>query len=111
MRKDIDLLNHMMEDINDIMEFTDSVTYDDFIHSALLKKAISMSLINIGELSKMLSPSFKNDHKNVPWKNIAGLRDVTAHKYHTLNLDVVWAVAVQEIPKLKQTIESFLSKV
>ncbi len=67
----------------------------------MVRKAVCMSLINIGELTKSLSQSYKAEHSQIPWKNISGLRDITAHKYHTMNLDVVWAVATIEIPKLK----------
>lgn len=67
-----------------------------------------MSLINSGELTKALSTTFKNENKSIPWKNISGLRDVTAHKYHTLNLDVIWSVATIEIPKLKKFITDYL---
>lgn len=106
MKKDIDVIKHMAEDILDIQEFTKEIDFSTFESSHLIRKAVCMSLINIGELTKSLSPSFKTTHKNIPWKNIAGLRDVTAHKYHTLNLDVIWAVVTIEIPKLNDFIKS-----
>jgi len=63
-----------------------------------------MSLINIGELTKSISSAFKTENKQIPWKNISGLRDITAHKYHTLNLDIVWSVVKNDIPTLKDFI-------
>lgn len=109
MKKDIDIIKHMDEDVFDIMSFTTNQNIISFSDSPLLRKAVCMSLINIGELTKSLSSSFKKEHSEIPWKNIAGLRDVTAHKYHTLNLDVIWAVATIEIPKLKKFIDEILS--
>jgi len=58
----------------------------------MVRKAVCMSLINIVELTKSLSTTFKYENKQIPWKNIAGLMDITAHKYHTLNLDIIWSV-------------------
>ena len=108
MKKNIDVLKHMLEDIVDIETFVEGIDFDSFVKDHLVRKAVCMSLINIGELTKSLSASFRADHKEIPWKNISGLRDVTAHKYHTLNLDVVWAVVINEIPKLHVFIEKEL---
>lgn len=108
--KNIDILRHMKEDIEDIQQFVSNCSFEDFIQNKIVKKAVCMSLINIGELSKSLSSTYRSEHKEIPWKNIAGLRDVTAHKYHTLNLDIVWAVVTIEIPKLEAFIDNQLEK-
>ena len=56
-------------------------------------------LIDIGSLtSGLIFVELKG------WKSIAGLRDITAHKYHSLNLDVVWSVVENDIPKLREFI-------
>ncbi|WP_170829269.1 HepT-like ribonuclease domain-containing protein [Acidaminobacter hydrogenoformans] len=94
----------MKEDIDDILNFSVGLDFKHFTTDPLSRKAICMSLINIGELTKSLSASYKAKYKEVPWKLIAGLRDVTAHKYHTLNLDVIWSVVTIEIPKLDEFI-------
>ena len=108
MKKDIDILKHMEEDVIDILNFIVDYNLESFSKNPLVRKAVCMSLINIGELTKALSTTFKNENKSIPWKNISGLRDVTAHKYHTLNLDVIWSVATIEIPKLKEFITDYL---
>lgn len=104
--KNIDVLRHMLEDVDDILNFIKDTDFEKFKSDHLVRKAVCMSLINIGELTKSLSSSYKIEHSQIPWKNISGLRDITAHKYHTLNLDVVWAVATIEIPKLKAFLSS-----
>ncbi len=108
--KNIDILLHMLEDVDDILNFINDSDFERFKSDHLVRKAVCMSLINIGELTKALSASYKAEHNQIPWKNISGLRDITAHKYHTLNLDVVWAVATIEIPKLKTFLNSSLQK-
>lgn len=50
------------------------------------KRAVCMTLINIGELVKNPTTEFKSAHCNIPWRNIAGLRDITAHQYQTLKM-------------------------
>jgi uncharacterized protein with HEPN domain len=106
MKRDIELLKHISTDINDILLYTTDLNFDDFISNSMVRKAVCMSLINIGELTKNLSPAFKAKHKQIPWKSISGLRDITAHKYHTLNLDIVWSVVINDIPKLNEFISN-----
>ena len=60
-----------------------------------------MTLINIGELVKNLTDEFKENFDFVPWKSIAGMRDVAAHKYQTLKMGDVWITIEKDIPKLK----------
>jgi len=67
-----------------------------------------MTLINIGELVKNLSDVFRNEHKHIPWKEIAGFRDVAAHGYFTLRMDDVWVYASLELPKLAEEIREIL---
>jgi uncharacterized protein with HEPN domain len=109
MNRNVSLLNHILEDINDIQEYITGLSYVEFVNNTLIRKAACMSLINIGELTKALSTDFKNNNKQIAWKDITGLRDITAHKYHSLNLDIIWAVLVNDIPVLKEFIENELS--
>jgi len=110
MKKDNDILLHMLDDIKDIKNFTKSLDFNTFVSSALQRKAVCMSLLNIGELAKALSPAFKAENDNIPWKNISGLRDITAHKYHTLNLDIIWSVVKSDIPILEAFFKKALKK-
>lgn len=97
----------MLDDITDIINFTRGMDFDTFVSSVLVRKAVCMSLINIGELAKALSSDFKAKYNKIQWKNISGLRDITAHKYHTLNLDIIWSVVKSDIPVL----EAFIKKI
>jgi uncharacterized protein with HEPN domain len=67
-------------------------------------RACAMTLINIGELVKNLTEEVRLANKDIPWKAIAGMRDITAHKYQTLNMGDVWVTIVDEIPKVKEKI-------
>lgn len=110
MKRDNSILLHMLDDITDIENFTKDIDFDTFVSSTLVRKAVCMSLINIGELAKSLSPTFKAENGNIPWKNISGLRDITAHKYHTLNLDIIWSVVKCDIPVLEAFVKKALNK-
>jgi len=73
-------------------------------------RAVCTTLINIGELVKNLTDDFRNTNKQIPWKDLAGLRDVTAHGYFTLRMPDIWIYASQELPPyimiIKQTLDN-----
>ena len=75
------LLKHMQEDAQDILSFIEGSSYMYFSQSHLLLKAVSMSLLNIGELARELSDSVKVHYSAIPWRSIIGLRNRSAHGY------------------------------
>lgn len=73
------LLKHMREDVQDILSFINGSSNKDFSQSHLLLKAVSMSLLNIGELARELSDSVKEHYSVIPWRSIIGLRNRSAY--------------------------------
>ena len=74
----------------------------------MLMRAVGMTVINIGELVKNLSDETRLAFPHIPWKAIAGFRDVAAHKYQTLRMEDVYETVVTDYPTLKQQIEQIL---
>jgi len=72
------------------------------------QSAILYQAIIVGEATKRLSSNFRNTHPNVPWKDIAGMRDILAHQYDRLNLDTLWDVIQNDIPELIELITPLL---
>jgi len=69
-----------------------------------------MTLINIGELVKNLSMDFRQAYPHIPWKEMAGLRDVTAHGYFTLRMPDVWIYATEGLPLHAMQIKEILDR-
>lgn len=69
-----------------------------------------MTAINIGELVKNLTAEFRTENNHVAWKNIAGLRDIAAHKYATLDMNQVYVIVIEKFPELKVQIEKILEE-
>ena len=76
----------------------------------MVRKAVCMSLINIGELVKTLPDDFREGYSEIPWKQMAGLRDLAAHKYHRLDFSAIWNVAVNRIPELLNFIDRYFDQ-
>ncbi len=82
--------------------------FKEFEKDELLRRAICMTVINIGELVKGLSSEFRLQHTDIPWKHIAGFRDIAAHKYHTLDINAVYNTVILDFPELDKSINKIL---
>lgn len=67
-----------------------------------------MPILQIGELSKMLSVEFLNEYTKIPWKMIMRMRDIVAHHYGSLDYEIVWNTSVSDIPELYLGIKEIL---
>ena len=79
-----------------------------FLQDERTISAVCITLINNGELVKNITQELKDEHREIPWRAIAGMRDVTAHKYQTLRMEDVYRTCVEDIPAFKKQIETLL---
>lgn len=70
--------------------------------------AIIRRITIIGEATKRLSQEFRSQHPTIPWKQIAGMRDVLSHDYDEIDLDEVWIVISQNLPQLLTYIQPLI---
>lgn len=70
--------------------------------------AILYRIAVIGEAVKRISPAFRAQHPQVPWRKIAGMRDIVLHQYDRVNLDLVWSVIETQLPQLLDTLTPLL---
>lgn len=77
------------------------INLDEFLADDKLKRAAAMIVINIGELVKNVTDETRKAHANIPWKAIAGMRDIAAHKYQTLRMEDVYHTVRVDFPVLK----------
>lgn len=101
-------LNHILNEVNYLLDSSQNVSEEQFMHDMTLQRAFSRSLEIIGEAAKNLPRDFTNDRKEVDWKSIAGLRDRLIHHYFGVDYEIVWDVVRNEIPKLKMQISNIL---
>ena len=79
-----------------------------FDESTTYQNAVSMCILQIGELVGHLSDEFKEVNSVIPWHKIRGMRNYVAHEYGTIDLDVVWYVATNSIQELKGFCHQYL---
>lgn len=100
--RDYQIILHIRKHCEDIVEFSKKCDYEIFCRDNLFFNAITMSLLQIGELAKNFSDEFISESKEIPWRNIKGLRDVVAHGYNSLDKEIIWNIAENEINKLNE---------
>lgn len=108
--RDRQICNKMLSEISVLRELLADISVESFLQDERTVRAVSMTLINIGELVKNLSFELKEAHKNIPWRAIAGMRDITAHKYQTLRKEDVYSTCIDDIPKFEQQLASLLQE-
>lgn len=82
------------------IEFLGNANQNEFNRDSKTQSAILHQLLLIGEAVKRLSEKFRDQYHSVPWKKIAGMRDVLIHQYDDVDLDEVWRTVRNELPGL-----------
>ena len=76
----------------------------------LLKNAIAMCVLQIGELVNSLSDEFKEEHSKMLWREIVSLRNRAAHAYISIDFEILWDVATSDVPELKAFCEESINE-
>ena len=82
----------------------------DFMRDERTARAVCMTLINIGELVKSLTLEFRDAHREIPWRAIAGMRDITAHKYQTLRKEDVFDTCETDLPVFEEQLRKVMDE-
>ena len=108
--EDVVIVKKMLKYCNDINSLlvrfdTDFERYKTDIS---FQYACNMCIIQIGELANRLSDEMKESSKNIPWRAIIGMRNLHAHDYENVDLEIVWNTLLEDIPVLKKDLEKLL---
>ena len=102
------IIYKVISEINIGCEMLGTSSLEEFVKDEKLKRAVSMTVINIGELIKNVTDDTRKEHLDIPWKAIAGMRDIAAHKYQTLRMEDVYNTAHMDFPVLKKQLEKLI---
>jgi uncharacterized protein with HEPN domain len=84
------------------------MTYEEFIKDRKTLNAVVRSIEIIGEASKNIPETMKAKYKELPWKQITGMRDKLIHAYFGIDAETLWKAVKENIPPLKQSIEKMI---
>ncbi len=107
-RRDEQIIKKILAEIQIVGELLQGFSEKQFMEDERTARAVCMTLINIGELIKNVTPELRERYREIPWRAVAGMRDVTAHKYQTLHKDDVFHTCAEDIPKLREQLAHIL---
>ena len=109
--RDRDIVEHILRYCNQVetahQDFGRSK--DRFIESTTYQNAISMCILQIGELVGRLTDDFKTANSDIPWHKIRGMRNYVAHEYGSIDFEIVWFASTKSIPELHTFCENHLA--
>lgn len=104
----LEYLDHILEEADYLIKTSDQLSYNEFVNDPTLTRAFIRSLEIIGEAVKKIPKEFRQKYPSVTWKDMAGMRDVLIHRYSHVDLELVWDVIQDDIPKLKKQIANII---
>lgn len=106
-----DYLNHMLEATQQACSYIEGMGKDDFLADKRTQQAVILNIVIIGETATKLlkdHETFLDQHPDVPWRNMKGMRNRIAHGYFDINLDVVWDTVQTALPQLLERLPAIL---
>lgn len=100
------LLDDIRRAIDKIAKYTSGLSKQSFISNEMVVDAVVRNLEVIGEAAKRLPESFQNKHPEIPWRQIAGLRNRIVHHYFGLDLEIVWNVISSDLKDLAKRLDN-----
>jgi uncharacterized protein with HEPN domain len=101
MKDDRIYIEHILQSIEKIQSYISGKDQETFSNDSITQDAVVRQLEIIGEATKRISKELRNKNSEVPWEDMAGMRDVLIHDYIDVDLNIVWKTASQSIPGLK----------
>ena len=98
----------IVEAIKLILQYSANQDFDALAANVEKQDAILRRITIIGEATKRLTQDFRAQHPNIPWKEMAGMRDVITHDYNEVDLSEVWTVICDDLPQLLSELETLM---
>jgi uncharacterized protein with HEPN domain len=94
-----------------ISDWTRGLTYEQFVDHPVEYHAVIRALTDIGEATKELPDEFRAENADVPWRELAGMRDIIVHRYFGVQDSYIWDAATDELPMIAGRVRIALDSV
>jgi uncharacterized protein with HEPN domain len=109
LKDDLFYVRHILDAVSKAESYCSSLSKAGFASNELVQDAVIRQLEIAGEAAKHVSPAFRKKHPEVPWKDMAGMRDKLIHDYFGVDIGAVWLTVREDLPKLRPSLERIVS--
>ncbi|MEO0249410.1 MAG: DUF86 domain-containing protein [candidate division WOR-3 bacterium] len=102
-------LKHILDAINQIVDYVRPIAYEGFVRNRMLQDAVVRQLEIIGEASRNVSADFQAQHSEIPWTQMIGMRNRIAHDYLNVDMEIVWDIVEHDLTSLEEQIKKILA--
>ena len=110
MKDDLVWIRHILDEIVFLRKIAKDRTLDDLINDDYFAHAVRSAIEVIGEASKNVPDSIKQHHQDIPWRDMAALRDKIIHGYFRIDYSIVWSVITDDLPEIEPKISALLKE-
>jgi len=103
-------LEDIINSLDKIFKYTKGLEYQDFISDEKTIDAVERNFEIIGEAVKNLPEDFRNNYPNIPFKQVAGMRDKLIHDYFGVDYEIVWKTINAKLPDFYNNIKQIIDK-
>ena len=101
-------LQHMLDAAQLAVRFVEDMDRTTVEKSQILQKGLAKTIQDIGEAASNLTPVFRAQHPDIPWRDITDMRNFLVHVYFEIDFDIMWKTAVEDLPPLLVWLEAVL---
>ena len=102
--RDSERVKHIIGAIDNIFEFIDGITFDEYRQNKMMKFAVVKNLEIVGEACYLISNELKTQHPEIEWQDVIAMRHLLVHGYYHIRDEVVWSTIHENIPQFKEKI-------
>ena len=105
------LVQDMLDAAAEIRVFTDSLSRTTFGSDVKTQRAVAYNFLVLGEAARRIPESVRARFPQVPWSRIVAMRNIVAHEYHRVDVDIIWDAIQTDLPTLVSLLEQAVARI